>query len=61
MANGAPQYRASELMQVPERTLRRWRMPNGDVSSDQRPLAVCPTRAKEHTVVRRASTDPRRL
>ncbi|WP_174566357.1 helix-turn-helix domain-containing protein, partial [Salinivibrio costicola] len=31
VANGAPQYKAAELMQIPQRTLRRWRSSQGQV------------------------------
>ncbi|UTV26398.1 IS3 family transposase [Photobacterium atrarenae] len=42
VANGAPQYKTAELIQVPERTLRRWRTSNGHVLADLRPLAIRP-------------------
>ncbi|NUY57743.1 transposase, partial [Salinivibrio sp. EAGSL] len=40
VANGAPQYKAAELMQIPQRTLRRWRSSQGQVLPDLRSLAI---------------------
>ena len=42
VANGAPQYKAADLMQVPQRTLRRWRTSQGHVLPDLRRLAIRP-------------------
>lgn len=42
VANGASQYKAADLMQVPQRTLRRWRTSQGHVLPDLRPLAIRP-------------------
>lgn len=42
VAQGASRYKAAQQMQLPERTLRRWRDPSGNVIPDQRPLAVRP-------------------
>lgn len=36
---GAPRYKAAALMNISERSLRRWRAENGAVLEDQRPLA----------------------
>ena len=40
MAGGAARYKAAELMGLSQRTLKRWRQANDDVTTDQRSQAV---------------------
>ena len=39
VASGAARYKAADLMELSQRTLKRWRRANGTVAEDQRPQA----------------------
>jgi putative transposase len=39
VASGAARYKAADLMELSQRTLKRWRRANGVVKEDQRPQA----------------------
>ena len=49
VAGGAARYKAAELMGLSQRTLKRWRQANGDVTTDQRSQAVRVVQAHQLT------------